>query len=951
MNCPKCDSTNRPGAPACRRCTTALPRSCAGCGTAISNEVELCINCRTERIPAALGAELLDAPADSVTERSAALPARGEPHFVGRTALLEKLIEHAQGKTEGLRFVAVLGAAGMGKSRLAAELDRRLTARAPDTRVLRSIAGGPGAPPFAAFRRLLSERIDVRIDEGENEAQARDQISRVVTGVVGKSRALEVIHLIAQLLGCPFPDSPVVQPLAESPAQLESRTFIAVRRFFAADAARGPITIIIDDIDRASSETINLLHYVAAGLQNAPVLIVCIGRPELFEVHPTFGDGDVSLERMELGPLVPDEAVELLGDWLQGAALPTELMAHVRERMVTTPRSIESLVRYLREAGVMIAPPGSEAQARFDTTQLRQLALPRDLAGVVSERLRLMATYERDLLEKAAACGEAFWLDAVVALVRSVALEHGDPDGPTLGEVAAAGDRTRAEVGAALHDLAQRGLLVEEPVGLGAIAGEREFRFAAPPWREVVYEGIPDERRRRYHRLVAQWLELRPRGRGEEEQEEIGRHLERAGDGPSAAQRFRRAADGARARFYNDKAIRLYVNALGCLGQHDLASRIHLWHDLGSVFQLKGDFDSALGAFERMLRLSWVVASRTKAAVAFNKMGRIYRQQSELPLALEYLQRGLELFEQAADTRGVAGSLDDIGQVLWLMSRYEEALDRSAAALETRRQLGDKRSIAASLMHIGNIERHRGLFDEAEACYKEALELRVALSDWAGIIESHNGLGMLSFHRGDIASARTYWQSALQRAEQIGAAPLEALLLNHLGETARATGQLPEARKHFESARKLAAELEDRRLLCEALYNLGLLELAEGHGDEALARCNEALQLAEAAGIRVDIGRALLALGEVHGSTLFDDTGLGPRTAESYFTRGVELFREIGNDAELGQALMRFGTYRVEHGQGSEGEVMIGEARLIFARLGMQGEPRLLRASVDLEHT
>src|SRR5262249_32659468 len=78
------------------------------------------------------------------------------------------------------------------------------------------------------------------------------------------------------------------------------------------------------------------------------------------------------------------------------------------------------------------------------------------------------------------------------------------------------------------------------------------------------------------------------------------------------------AAGGGGLRSSTDRATRLYAAALGCLGQGDLASRIHLWHDLGSVFQLKGDHDSALGAFERMLRLAWVVASRTKAAVAFN---------------------------------------------------------------------------------------------------------------------------------------------------------------------------------------------------------------------------------------------------------------------------------------------------------------------------------------------
>ncbi len=943
MNCPRCESSNRPGAAACRRCQAALPRSCAGCGAAIPDEVELCTSCRTERIPAALGAELEELSSDALDEDAAAeAPPATSDRFIGREPILSRLLERATGSLAP-RFIAVVGPAGIGKTRLAAELAQRLAARDPAVRVLATVAGGPGAAPYAAFRRLLSERFG--IDDRDDEGVARTKIAAAVDAVVPRTRALEVAHLLAQLVGVPFPDSPVVQPLADSPAQLESRTFIAVRRFLASEAQRQRLVVLIDDVDRASAETVNLLHYLAAGLAEQPVLLVCFARPELFELHPTFGEGDVALERIALGPLPADEAVQLFVE-LARIPAPELLVAHVRERLTTTPRALEGLVRYLREAGALV---GDGADARFELERLRALPLPRDLQGIVAERLRSMAVSERDLLEKAAACGEAFWLDAVVALVRAVALERGDPDGPTLGEVAAAGDRTRAEVATALAQLGQRGLLVEEADGHSSIAGERQFRFAAPPWWEVVYEGIDDDRRRRYHRLIAQWLELRPHGRGEEEQEDIARHLERAGDGEGAALRYRRAGDAARARYFNDKAIRLYVAALGCLGKHDLASRIQLWHDLGSVFQLKGDFDSALGAFERMLRLSWVVASRTKAAVAFNKMGRIYRQKSELPIALEYLQRGLELFEQADDRRGVAGSLDDIGQVLWLMSRYDEALDRSAAALESRRRLGDKRSIAASLMHIGNIERHRGLFEEAEACYEEALELRTALADFAGIVEAHNGLGMLAFHRGDLDGARAFWASALERAVQIGAAPLEALLLNHLGEVASALGQRGEARTHFDAARALAAELADRRLLCEALYNLGLLELAEGRTDEAQQRCREALELAEQAGIRVDVGRALLALGEVHASTLFDDTGHGGSAADDYFRRGVALFREIGNEAELARGLLRYGHYRVERGDVDTGRSLLGEAEHIFARLGMQASNPVRRVIGELD--
>ena len=951
MKCPSCDTANRGGSVQCKRCGAPLPKSCAGCGDPIPDGVELCINCRTERVPAALGAELDELDLEELEEAGAPPQFPIRPRFVGRKALLERLsgtVERSQQRNE-LTFLALTGLPGVGKTRLAQELGRRVQDKLSETRVLAANCGGPGAPPFAAWQRILRERFGVT--DGLTAREARERITAAVAELLPANRATEVTHLIAQLVDCPFPDSAVVEPLVETPAQLEARTFIAIKRFVQADAARRPLVLVLDDIERASPETVNLVHYLTAGLASSPVVMIVVGQPSLFDVHASFGEGEVPLERIEIGPLAELESAELFRELVKPAGLaPSQVAEHARARLGGTPRALVELVRYLLEVGV-IADEKGEGKWRFEGARVPPL--PDSLEGIVSARLRAMEAAERNLLEKAAACGEAFWLDALVCLVRASAVlpsggplsGRGDPDGPTLGEIAAAGDRTRHEVEAQLKVLERRGLLVEQPHA--SIPGEKEYRFAYPPWWDVIYEGIDADARRRYHRLVAQWLELRPEGRGEEQQEEIGRHLERAGDGEGAALRYRRAADAARQRFFNDKATRLYAAALECIGKHDLASRIHLWHDLGSVFQLKGEHDSALSAFERMLRLAWVVASRTKAAVAFNKMGRIYRQKGELPIALEYLERGLELFQQADDERGVAGSLDDIGQVLWMLSRYDEALDRSASALEKRRKVGDRRSIATSLLNIGNIERHQGLFDEAEACYREAHEIRTALGDKAGLAQVVSVLGVLAFQRGDTDAARRSWEQALELAESIGAGPLQASALNHLGEAALALGHRGEARTRFEAAESLARELDDRRLLSESLRNLGLLDLAAGDQQHARDKCNQALDIADAAGIRVDVGRALLALGEVHAATLFDDTSGAAREAETYFQRGVDLFREIRNEAELALGLERFGKYRIERGEANEGRELLSEAQAIFTRLGMRSEA-LRRVMGDL---
>ncbi len=864
--------------------------------------------------------------------------------LVGRRAPLERLeaaLRRSRDKSE-LSFLVLTGPGGIGKSRLAAEI--ALGAEAQGFRVVSGVCGGHAAPPYAGAVRLFGTRFG--LVEGEAPAKARARIVEHVTELVGERAAVEVSHLMGELMRQPFPESPIVRELAERPAQLEARVFIAARRVLAADAQRQPLLVVFEDVDRAGAETVNLIHYLAAGLATEKVVLLCIGRSSLWEAYPSFGAGDHEAERVELGPLPPEEALTLLTELVgRDVQLPDRLVAHARG--LGNPRAVTDLARLLAEAGAISRPAGGTPTV--DPTlvgDLEGLATHEDILG---ERLRRLPGEERAILEKAASCGEAFWLDAVVSLVRGEGLaEDGDPDGPTLSEIAKEGDRSRDAASAVLERLVGRGLVLESP--RASIPGEREYLFAYFPIRDLGYEQIDPTARKRHHRMLAQWLELRPEGRGEEAQEEVARHLERAGEPDEAALRYRRAGDAARARYYNDKAIRLYSAALECAGSHNTALRIHLWHDLGSVYGLKGDYDAALAAFERMLRLAWVVASRAKGAVAFNKMGRVWRERGDLNLAHEYLERGLELFHQAQDARGVTSSLDDIAQVLWLMGRYEQALDRAQKALEARRRMGDRRSIASSLANVGRIERDRGRYMEADKNLSEAIAIRREIGDRHGEVEGQKDLGIVFALRGDVDDARREWNDALKNAEEIGAIPLQAMLLDDLGEVAMWQGNLVEARRQLEHARELAKEIEDKRLLSDVLRNLGLLELQAHHSQAARDLCGQAFTIAADSRLRDYEGKALLALGEVHAATLFDDTnpGRGSDAAEDYFRRGIELFRQVGNDGELARGLERFGRFRIERGNLLDGKKLLVEAQEIFARIGAASAERLQKMIDEL---
>ncbi|MDQ3369441.1 MAG: tetratricopeptide repeat protein [Myxococcota bacterium] len=862
------------------------------------------------------------------------------PRFTGRSAAIARLqeltdkafdtqvtVDPATGNRSV--FVVITGEPGMGKSRIISELVARSRTLHPSTVVLQGIAD-ENAPAYGPVARALTSRFG--LVPGEDPTESRDKIQAGVAEVVQAQRVPEVAHLVAHLLRVPFDDSPVTTPLLDSPQRLEARLFMALKRFLTAETERHPVLLIVENLELCSTDTINFLHYLANGLREHRVAIIGTGTAALYERHPAFGDGEVTPVRIELGALSPIEAEELLRELCRSLpTLPPALIAHART-LGGSPRAIHELVRLLLESDVIVR---EGVRWRIEPKHLAAMVLPRTYDEVVAARLRVMDATERRVLEMAAVIGETSWLDAILALER-YDQRTSDPDGPTLSQIAASGDHSRISVVAALGKLVDREWLLEIPQS--SVAGERELRFAYPNLWSIVYKGIDEAKRRAYHAAVARWLELHPEGRGPAAQEEVARHLALAGEARDAATRYRRAAEAARAQFANEKAIRLFDRALACIGDSDLAGRIHLWHDLGSVYELIGDFEAALGAFERMLRLSWVAASKTKAAVAFNKMGRVWRRKGDLKLALEYLERGLELFRAANDQRGIAGSLDDIGKSLQMLGRYDESYAKITEALARRGKYGDKRAIATSLSRLGDVQQDRGQYDSALTCHREALELRREAGDRWGLAVSQNNLAALMFELGDIGEARTGWLAALADAEAIGALPLCALVMSNLGELALLEGKLEEARSRLENALEIIEDIEDRGLESECCRHLAQLEKMQGHTAAARELAERALEVARKAGLREKEAQAYLTLGDVLSTSLYDagEESAVMSPAAIAFGRALEVVRSIGNEAAIGKALFAFGRYKAEVGDISSGKDMLRDAIMVFAKLGLE---------------
>lgn len=855
---------------------------------------------------------------------------------------------------------------------------------------------GEAALPLAAFREQLRARCGIAGEDAAQTAREKLQRTcRTLLPPVRASEVAQ--HLAeflglstAETGAIPDLDRGPRSAAVSADATQESRSYAALKRFLSADAARAPLVLLFDELEHATDETTGLLRYLTESMAELPVFIGVFARPEFVEQHPDCVSGAHGLTCIDLLPLSPEESVELFSLSVGGevATLPAAALRLV-EKSSGSPRALVELIRTLVETEILTWAPhyspdiaddeptgGVPLWPQFDLPRLQELdenhGSSLDLHRLVALRHAGLPSHLQRVLERAAVWGEHFYLDALLMLGRcdQAGLALHDPDDARdelanrldlppevgLGDDVTAGERRDPELGpdgdlgtyapdaldAGLDDSADRSALhtaltqlvaqgLVLPVPDSRLRGERGYRFAYAPWRDLCYERVAPTRKRRYHRLLSYWLLLHPERDSEEIIELVARHLERAGRGASAAYFYHQLANRAGASDQLARASRLLLRGLACLEQGDMGLRIAMWHDLGAIFVRRGDLDAALSAYGKLLRLSHVLAIRQHRAAAHYAIGQIYRHKGELAFALDYLNRALTDFTEISDLSGISDALDDLGQVLWLLGRIDEAIDRTARALELRRRLGDRRKEAMSLLHIGTFELHRGLIDPALSCYEEAL--RKHDSDPDLFAACQEALGNVDLLRGDVAAAQQRFSSGLSSLEGRAGSARSAALLARLAEVALESGQAERAEPLLRQAREIALRSSERRLLAEIKRLQAYVHLRRSQQREALAASQQALDYAQKSGVRHEIARALLALGEAHAATLFDETIEGQHPAWDCFRRSITLLREVGDQAELAFALYQMGRLLVERGRVQPARNTLREALEIATRL------------------
>ena len=400
--------------------------------------------------------------------------------FIARSdelAILTAVIKRAV-RERAPQLVTLLGAAGVGKSRLLAELVSQL----PETQLLEGRCVSYGED---VTYRPLAEAIKTHAGllDSDPSVTAREKVQRHVQQVVGA----DTERVLAPILWTIGLELPVGLSTGEVTQSLEE----AWRSYLAQLANGRPTILAIEDVHWASPALLDLIERLAESLTDAPMVIACTSRPELLELRPNWGAGMHNATTLTLAPLAPDDASDLVNALLgRDTALET-LGRRVLEQAEGNPFFVEEMLAMLIDRKALVRANGNW----HVDDDLAELPLPDSVHGVIAARIDLLAAVDRDALRRASVVGRVFWPPAV-----------GMNDEST-------------------NPLVARGLVAERT---SSLSGMREFGFKHALTRDVAYASVPRAERRTLHRRVAEWIQEMAPDRGLEVAELAAHHYAQA---------------------------------------------------------------------------------------------------------------------------------------------------------------------------------------------------------------------------------------------------------------------------------------------------------------------------------------------------------------------------------------------------------------------------------------
>jgi class 3 adenylate cyclase/tetratricopeptide (TPR) repeat protein len=633
--------------------------------------------------------------------------------LVGRErelAVVFDAFDRAVGQREP-QLVTLVGVPGIGKSRLMAELFRRLE-ESPELvwwRQGRALPYGSGVS-FWAVGEIV--KAQAGINENDPPATVAEKLRESVGQAVEEHERDWIAGHLEPLLG-----------LSDDAALDRQEAFAAWRRYLEGLAERRALVLVFEDLHWADDGLLDFVDHLAEWASGVPLLVLGSARPELLDRRPNWGGGKLNATTLALSPLDDADAARVISAVLERTLLPAETQAALLEQAGGNPLYAEQFARLFIERG--------------------DVSVPENVQGIIAARLDALPDAEKQLLQDASVLGKVFWSGGVAA-------DEG-----------------------ALHALERKGFVRRER--RSAVVGEAEYAFRHVLVREVAYGQIPRAARAEKHLASAEWIESLGRSEDHAEliahhYTSALELLEASGSAAPAELSdrarlaFRRAGDRAAALNAFGPAADHYAAALA-LWPADDRDRARVQFEAGRAEYLsaRNDGRPIADAAEALLEVD-----TAEAASAFGLASEAAWHRGDRDQTDGLLARALELVEPLPASREKAWILSRAARSAMLAAHRELAIERGQQALEMATSLDLPEVRADALTNLGAAQMGT---PEAIPLLEESIELSARLN-LPQEARGHHNLSVCAYVIGNVPKALEEVEAAITSGERFGLAPL-----------------------------------------------------------------------------------------------------------------------------------------------------------------------------------
>ncbi len=775
--------------------------------------------------------------------------------LIGRAPEWAQLLDSWHAASTGHpRLILITGEAGIGKTRLAEEVEVWINRRGLATAAAHCYSA-EGALPYTPVAEWLRARPLPRLDQ---------------------VWLTEVARLLPELLARQ-PRLPAPGPLKEA-WQLQ-RLHEALAR--AVLGGGTPLLLRIEDLQWCSRDTLEWLHYLLRFQPHARLLVLGTCRREgvgdrhpLREVLAGLRRGG-QLDEIPLGPLDQAATIQLASS-AAGQEMDAAAAATLYRKTEGNPLFVVEMVR----AGWA---------DRADTTME---ALPSPVHSAITARLATLSPHATELAGVAATIGREFTL----AMLRQVSRMEEEALVRALDELWQM--RIVREQGESAYDFGHG--LIREVVYAGLSAARRRLlhRRSAEAL-EAIYAGdldsIAAQAAAHYDRagLAEQAIQYYRRAADAAQRiyandqaiAFLNRALELA---PPSAMAERYDLLWRRAKIYDLQGIREHelqdITSLQALAQ---ALQDPRRQGSALLFQARyadciSDYGGAIAAVQDAIRLCQLAQDISEEVAGYIQWGETLTQQGQLQEACTRLERALELARVAGKAELETKSLYMLAMVAAYQGDYTGARDfaeqivgsgrpvedkltellvlnilgiadtylgnkagaraQYERALYISREIGERNAESTILRNLASLAQFDGLYEEAQSYYEQSAQLCRATGSRRGTSETLAGLGLLFHEWGDEQAACKYSRQAARIAEQVGARYELGFALTILGHALASMGRLAESAEAYRRGLEARRAVGDLSAVAATLAALAGVLLAQGDPAQAQAHVAEALE-------------------------------------------------------------------------------------------------------------